>query len=132
MCEMKKKRVITDECIKANYFLKIRRRGTYQSYVNIVYGVASALGAALGGMMADSMGWRWEFGIQVFPIVLCFAVAYYGIPDDLGIENKHQTFAEGMKTFDYSGSVLLTISTTFLILGLVCYGFFFVYWALQI
>ncbi|KAI0117129.1 MFS general substrate transporter [Daldinia grandis] len=97
----------------------IERRGTYQSYVNVVYGLASALGAALGGLMADSLGWRWEFGIQVFPIILCFVVASYGIPSDLGLQDKHQTFKEGMKTFDFKGSILLTTSTTFLILGIV-------------
>ncbi|KAI0890371.1 multidrug resistance protein fnx1 [Annulohypoxylon maeteangense] len=96
----------------------IERRGSYQSYVNIVYGLASALGAALGGLMADSLGWRWEFGIQVFPIVLCFIIASLGIPGDLGLQNKHQTFKEAMKAFDFRGSILLTISTTFLILGL--------------
>ncbi|OTB07504.1 hypothetical protein M426DRAFT_71627 [Hypoxylon sp. CI-4A] len=96
----------------------IERRGAYQSYVNVVYGLASALGAALGGLMADSLGWRWEFGIQVFPIVLCFVVASFGIPRELGLQNRHQTFREGMKTFDFKGSVLLTTSTTFLILGL--------------
>ncbi|KAI2633661.1 major facilitator superfamily domain-containing protein [Hypomontagnella submonticulosa] len=96
----------------------IERRGSYQSYINIVYGLASALGAALGGLMADSLGWRWEFGIQVPPIILCFVVAVYAVPRDLGLQNKHQTFAEGMKTFDFRGSILLTTSTTFLILGL--------------
>ncbi|KAI1142933.1 major facilitator superfamily domain-containing protein [Hypoxylon sp. FL0543] len=96
----------------------IERRGSYQSYVNIVYGLASALGAALGGLMADTLGWRWEFGIQVFPIVICFVVAFFGIPNDLGLLNKHQSFKEGMKTFDFRGSILLTTSTTFLILGL--------------
>ncbi|KAI2615669.1 MFS general substrate transporter [Hypoxylon sp. NC1633] len=96
----------------------VERRGTYQSYVNIIYGLASASGAALGGLMADSLGWRWEFGIQVFPIILCFVVAILGIPDDLGIQNKHQTFAQAMKAFDFKGSLLLTTSTTFLILGL--------------
>ncbi|KAI0843079.1 MFS general substrate transporter [Hypoxylon sp. FL0890] len=96
----------------------IERRGSYQSYVNIVYGLASASGAALGGLMADSLGWRWEFGIQVFPIVICFIVAFFGIPNDLGLQNKQQTFMEGMKTFDFRGSILLTTSTTFLILGL--------------
>ncbi|KAI1394192.1 MFS general substrate transporter [Hypoxylon trugodes] len=96
----------------------IERRGAYQSYVNVVYGLASALGAALGGLMADTMGWRWEFGIQVFPIVICFVVAFFGIPGDLGLQNKHQTFMEGMKTFDFKGSILLTTSTTFLILGI--------------
>ncbi|KAI8965851.1 MFS general substrate transporter [Daldinia sp. FL1419] len=96
----------------------IERRGSYQSYVNVVYGLASALGAALGGFMADRLGWRWEFGIQVFPIILCFVVACYGIPGDLGLQDKHQSFKEGMKTFDFVGSVLLTTSTTFLILGI--------------
>ncbi|KAI1462035.1 MFS general substrate transporter [Annulohypoxylon moriforme] len=96
----------------------IERRGSYQSYVNVVYGLASALGAALGGLMADSLGWRWEFGIQVFPIVLCFVIASLGIPGDLGLQNKHQTFRDAMKAFDFRGSILLTTSTTFLILGL--------------
>lgn len=96
-----------------------RRRGSYQSYINIVYGLASALGAALGGLMADTLGWRWEFGVQVFPIVLCFVVGFFGIPGELGLQNKHQTFKEAMRAFDFKGSILLTISTTFLILGLV-------------
>lgn len=69
--------------------------------------------------MADSLGWRWEFGIQVFPIVLCLVVAVFGIPRDLGLQDKHQTFKQAMKKFDFKGSILLTTSTTFLILGLV-------------
>ncbi|KAI0175736.1 MFS general substrate transporter [Hypoxylon sp. FL1284] len=96
----------------------IERRGSYQSYVNVVYGLASASGAALGGLMADKLGWRWEFGIQVFPIVLCLVVAFFGIPRELGLQDKHQSFAQAMKKFDFKGSVLLTTSTTFLILGL--------------
>ncbi|KAI1376226.1 MFS general substrate transporter [Hypoxylon crocopeplum] len=96
----------------------VERRGTYQSYVNVVYGLASALGAALGGLMADSLGWRWEFGIQIFPIVLCFIVGSLGIPDDLGLQDKHKSFKEAMKAFDFKGSILLTLCTTFLILGL--------------
>lgn len=96
----------------------IERRGSYQSYVNVVYGLASASGAALGGLMADSLGWRWEFGVQVPPILACLVVAFYGIPGDLGLQDKHQTFKQAMKRFDFKGSILLTTSTTFLILGL--------------
>lgn len=32
----------------------IEIRGAYQSYINIVYGAGSALGAATGGAIADS------------------------------------------------------------------------------
>jgi MFS family permease len=96
-----------------------RRRGTYQSYVNITYGLASASGAALGGVMADNLGWRWEFGIQVFPIALCLTMATWSIPHDLGLQSKKGNFVQAMKAFDFRGSLLLTTSTTFLILGLV-------------
>ncbi|KAI5867017.1 major facilitator superfamily domain-containing protein [Durotheca rogersii] len=96
----------------------IERRGAYQSYINIVYGLAAAAGAALGGLMADTLGWRWEFGVQVPPLILCFFIASLCIPGDLGKHDKHRSFVQAMKGFDFGGSALLTTSTAFLILGL--------------
>ncbi|KAI1082694.1 major facilitator superfamily domain-containing protein [Whalleya microplaca] len=97
----------------------MKRRPTYQSYLNLMFGLGAASGAALGGVMADKLGWRWEFGIQVIPIGLCLAIAVLGIPADLGLQTgKAKTFAEAMKTFDHLGSLLLITSVTFLILGL--------------
>ncbi|KAK8052033.1 major facilitator superfamily domain-containing protein [Apiospora rasikravindrae] len=98
--------------------VNIERRGTYQSFINITYGLASASGAALGGVMADTMGWRWEFGVQVFPLVGCFALAACTMPADLGLYVERETFVEAVKAFDWPGTVLLTGSTMFLILGL--------------
>ena len=99
----------------------IEIRGAYQSYINIVYGVGSALGAATGGAIADSLGWRWEFGIQVPFIVLCLVLATIFTPHDLGLEKgvSKQGLWEAMKIFDFKGSLLLTVSITCLILGLV-------------
>lgn len=37
----------------------LRSRGTWQGYVNIVYALGSSIGAPLGGILADSIGWRW-------------------------------------------------------------------------
>ncbi|ROT41809.1 MFS general substrate transporter [Sodiomyces alkalinus F11] len=96
----------------------IEQRGAYQGYMNIIYGAGSALGAALGGAMADHLGWRWEFGVQVIPLILLCFIAHVAIPDDLGLETKKESFMEAMKTFDIRGSVLLTVSITFFILGL--------------
>lgn len=96
-----------------------RSRGTYQSYMNVVYGIASTAGAALGGLMADTLGWRWEFGVQVPAILACLAAAIVLIPGDIGVQGKKETFMEAMRLFDFKGSFLLTTSTTFLILGLV-------------
>lgn len=99
----------------------IEIRGTYQSYLNIVYGIGSTLGAATGGAIADHLGWRWEFGVQVPAIVICLCISIICVPDDLGLVGgaRRKTVWEATKTFDFKGSILLTTSLTFLILGLV-------------
>ncbi|KAI1172810.1 MFS general substrate transporter [Nemania sp. FL0916] len=99
----------------------IRQRGFYQSIINVVYGLAAASGAAFGGLLADTLGWRWEFGVQLAPLALCLASAVYGMPADLGKHperGERQTLVQALRNFDFRGSVLLTLSTTFLILGL--------------
>lgn len=94
-------------------------RGTYQSYINANYGVGSALGAAIGGAMADYFGWRWEFGVQVPPLLICMGIATIAIPDDLGIVGERKSVWQAIKEFDSKGSLLLTTSITFFILALV-------------
>lgn len=97
-----------------------RRRGAYQSYINVTYGVGSALGAALGGAMAEALGWRWEFGVQIPPLVLCIGVAAIAIPAELGIAEERKGVWQALREFDAKGSLLLTAAICFLILGLVC------------
>jgi MFS family permease len=41
--------------------VSLRDRGTWQGYINVVYAAGSAAGAPLGGVLADSIGWRWAF-----------------------------------------------------------------------
>ncbi|EKD21705.1 uncharacterized protein L3040_004928 [Drepanopeziza brunnea f. sp. 'multigermtubi'] len=98
----------------------IEIRGAYQSYINIVYGAGSALGAATGGAIADSLGWRWEFGIQVPLLAVALCIATSSVPNKLGLVAgaEKKTVWEAMKVFDYKGSILLTTFITFLILGL--------------
>ena len=97
-----------------------RRRGSYQAYINITYGVGSSLGAALGGAMADTLGWRWEFGVQVPIVAVGVILAIIAVPADLGLQGRErQTLRTAMSTFDFKGSLLLTPAITFLILGLV-------------
>ncbi|KAJ3946425.1 hypothetical protein N0V92_013416 [Colletotrichum tropicale] len=98
----------------------IENRGAYQSYINMIYGVGSALGAALGGAMADHLGWRWEFGIQVPPLIICCIIAVIAVPGDLGLPRgaKRETLVEALRAFDFKGSALLTTAITFFVLGL--------------
>jgi len=103
---------------------RIRIRGAYQSYINIAFGAGAMLGAAMGGVMADYLGWRWEFGVQIPILVFALLVALITIPDDLGMHGKSKrSVREAMKDFDFMGSFLMATSVTFLILGLV--GIFF-------
>jgi MFS family permease len=99
----------------------IEIRGVYQSYINIIFGAGGALGAALGGAIADSLGWRWEFGVQVPAIVVCLVIATLTMPKKLGLGRgiEKKSLWEAMKVFDFKGSLLLTTSVTVLILGLV-------------
>ncbi|KAI1336242.1 MFS general substrate transporter [Xylariaceae sp. FL0016] len=100
--------------------MHVDRRAPFQSFINIIYGIAASCGAAFGGVMADGLGWRWEFGIQVFPVAVCWVVGALGIPRDLGLRTgkERKTIAEGMREFDFRGSALTMASTTLLILGL--------------
>ncbi|KAG6353348.1 hypothetical protein INS49_007520 [Diaporthe citri] len=112
--------VMTLGSIIVSDLVPIERRGAYQSYINMVYGVASTSGAALGGFLAENLGWRAEFGIQVPPLFLCVGISIVTIPGDLGLDVQahKETVLQAMRQFDFRGSFLLTAAITFLILGL--------------
>ncbi|KAL3241240.1 Vba1p [Nakaseomyces bracarensis] len=48
-----------------------RERGIYQGYANIVFGMGQILGAPIGGLFIDTIGWRILFGLQVPTIMVC-------------------------------------------------------------
>lgn len=37
----------------------LRDRGMWQGVINIIYATGSGVGAPLGGILADYIGWRW-------------------------------------------------------------------------
>ncbi|ESZ93968.1 hypothetical protein SBOR_5671 [Sclerotinia borealis F-4128] len=98
--------------------IPIEIRGAYQSYLNIVFGIGAASGAALGGAIADRLGWRWEFGVQVPGLILCLIVSCFVIPSDLGLNRGKKTLKEALSVFDYKGSLLLMATITFFILAI--------------
>lgn len=73
--------------------------------------------------MADHLGWRWEFGVQVPFILACLVLSIYAVPGDLGLyDSKKESLMEAMRVFDFKGSFLMAVSVTFLILGLVSFS----------
>ncbi len=37
----------------------LRERGTWQAVINLIFATGASAGAPLGGIIADSIGWRW-------------------------------------------------------------------------
>ncbi|KAF2121396.1 major facilitator superfamily domain-containing protein [Lophiotrema nucula] len=107
--------------IMTNDMVSIEVRGIYQSYINLLYGGGSASGAAFGGFLCDKIGWRMTFAIQIPPLLVLFVVAFFSTPKDLGpqlMKTSGQGIVDALRGFDIAGSVLLTGSVAFLILGL--------------
>ncbi len=99
----------------------LERRSSYLSILNLAYGVGTSLGAALGGFLADTLGWRWEFGAQVPAIALCLLIACLTTPNNLGpclAKDSKDSFWQTLKGFDLAGSFFLTASVACLILAM--------------
>jgi EmrB/QacA subfamily drug resistance transporter len=87
----------------------LTERTRMQAVFSSVWGVASVVGPLVGGIITDSISWRWVFYLNV-PIGLIAA----------GI--VHRTLPEhgrgGRVTVDWQGGVLLFLSTTLLLVAL--------------
>lgn len=104
-----------------NDLVSIEVRGTYQAYINLFYGGGSAAGAAFGGFLCDRIGWRMTFAVQIPILLAVFINGVFTTPSSLGpnlAKRSGQGIMDAMKGFDIAGSILLTGSVTFLILGL--------------
>ena len=87
----------------------------------MAYGVGNGLGAALGGMLCDTLGWRWAFGVQVPWIFLFLLTSYFVTPDNLGpnlAKAQGKTILQAFESFDFRGSIVVTTTLTSLILGI--------------
>ena len=55
-----------------------RQRGKYQGYMGVVFGVTSVAGPLIGGVITDSLGWRWLFYITIpIGLVALFVIARF-------------------------------------------------------
>ncbi|KAF9255596.1 MFS general substrate transporter [Marasmius fiardii PR-910] len=99
----------------------LRSRGAWQGVLNIIYSSGLMIGAPLGGYLADTIGWRWAFLIQLPPLLLAFIVVTFTLQlpsvssatpngyDDLSLSSK-------IKRVDFAGAI-----------SLIFFIFFFLY-----
>jgi len=79
------------------------------------------MGAAFGGLLCDSLGWRAAFSVQLPFIFVYGLLAFFSTPDNLGpnlAKTQGKTLREAFGSFDVVGALLLTVTITCLILGI--------------
>jgi MFS family permease len=97
------------------------RRGIYQAIQNILVGFGAVSGASLGGLIADLIGWRWCFLLQVPFSLLAFAVGYWALENpqaELTVTGVKINFRKALTRVDVAGSVLLVAALLVQLLGL--------------
>ncbi|KAF3936589.1 hypothetical protein ABW19_dt0206802 [Dactylella cylindrospora] len=97
----------------------LHKRGTWQGIINIVYATGASTGAPLGGFLADGIGWRWAFLIQV-PFTLLAALlvgAFLHMPHHHP-DGHHDTTWKKFKRVDFGGAVTLVLAVLTLLIAL--------------
>ncbi|KAL4918942.1 hypothetical protein BDW62DRAFT_210117 [Aspergillus aurantiobrunneus] len=84
--------------------IPLRDRGIWQGIVNIIYATGSGIGAPLGGVLADYIGWRWAF-IAQFPLCIIAFIAVSVVLDLPAPEDSH--WKTKLCRIDFPGAIVL-------------------------
>lgn len=92
----------------------LRKRGVWQGVGNVAFGLGSGLGGVFGGLINDSLGWRWAFLIQVpFIVVSGILVAFL-----VKVPVRESDTWGRLKRIDFLGAITLVLTLVTLLLGL--------------
>jgi EmrB/QacA subfamily drug resistance transporter len=86
-------------------------RGKYVGFFTGTFTMAAVSGPTVGGILTDSLGWRWCFYVNI-PVALC---AIYFISRNLPFRKR----GGRLKQIDFLGAALLSSATVALLLALV-------------
>ncbi|KAJ5439165.1 uncharacterized protein N7458_010163 [Penicillium daleae] len=93
----------------------LRDRGVWQGIINIIYATGSGMGAPLGGILADYIGWRWAFLAQ-FPMCILAFIAVSVMLKLPARENTH--WKDKLRRIDFLGAIVLVGAVLGFLLGL--------------
>ncbi|KAI1374579.1 MFS general substrate transporter [Hypoxylon crocopeplum] len=95
--------------------VSLRDRGMWQGYINIVFACGVASGGPVGGLLADTIGWRWAFAGQ-FPISIAAFLSVLLVLDIPKADHAHWT-AKVLR-IDFAGAFTLVAAVFALLFGL--------------
>jgi len=94
----------------------LRKRGIWQGYGNLVYGLGMGSGGVVGGVLADTLSWRWAFLLQVPFIVVSTVLVVFQL--DIPVQPSPTSKGSALRRIDFLGATLLVASLVLLLLGL--------------
>ncbi|KAI9894901.1 MAG: hypothetical protein M1814_000121 [Vezdaea aestivalis] len=95
----------------------LRKRGTWQGYINIIWATGGGCGAPLGGLIADKTSWRWSFIGQA---PLCaIAIATVSLAIHLPpLPSQSLPLRQKIARIDFLGAIILALVVFSLLVGL--------------
>ncbi|ETI27740.1 hypothetical protein G647_00189 [Cladophialophora carrionii CBS 160.54] len=82
--------------------IPLRRRGLWQGYGNLVYGLGMGLGGPVGGVLSDRLSWRWAFLLQVPFIVVSTVLVFFLV--DINVQEHGQAHRQDGAVFNGNGN----------------------------
>ncbi|KAK3112975.1 hypothetical protein LTR53_010185 [Teratosphaeriaceae sp. CCFEE 6253] len=96
--------VITD-------LVPVHEIATLRSYVNVLQTTGRSCGGVIGGLLTQTLGWRWAFLVQVPPVVLAIALVHWRLhlsPRDA--ETAAESKWAKLRRIDFVGAFFLCLT----------------------
>ncbi|KAI1630574.1 major facilitator superfamily domain-containing protein [Biscogniauxia mediterranea] len=98
--------------------IPFRKRGMYQALQNGMFGFGAICGASFGGSIADNIGWRWCFLLQVPISMVALVLGWMVVKNPRHDLVGGTSFQEIWKRVDFSGALLLVVAISAQLVGL--------------
>ncbi|KAI9319215.1 major facilitator superfamily domain-containing protein [Dichotomocladium elegans] len=111
-------------CLMGNVIVHISvpldRRGPYQACITMAHTLGLALGAPLGRLIHDSLGWRYCYGLNTLPLLWSIGIFYVHMHHNL--QQSTKSWRDKLSSIDFVGTGFLGLCSITLITCLLLGG----------
>ncbi|CAG9945275.1 unnamed protein product [Clonostachys rosea f. rosea IK726] len=101
----------------------LREVATYRSYVNIIQTMGRSSGGAIGGFLAQAIGWRWALSVQSPLTLIAMGLMTVGLTIDNKQKSSHEgsdapqpSLTQSLRRVDFAGALFMSVSVLSLLL----------------
>ncbi|KAI7850572.1 major facilitator superfamily domain-containing protein [Circinella umbellata] len=99
----------------------LHQRSQYQSYVGAIQTLGVALGSSIGGLITDTIGWRYCFKINILPFIWILYIFIFHL-DNYNAPLTADKLGEKLCSVDFTGAALVAFANVALATGLLLGG----------